>query len=72
MYSLVALVTLLALMLYLWMGLRVGSARGRLGVEAPATTGNPEFERYFRVQSNTLEWLPLFLGGWAWCGSSAG
>jgi glutathione S-transferase len=62
MYSLVALVTLLALMLYLWMGLRVGSARGRLGVEAPATTGNPEFERYFRVQSNTLEWLPLFLG----------
>jgi uncharacterized membrane protein YecN with MAPEG domain len=60
-FNLVALVTLLALMLYIWMGIRVGSARGRLGVEAPATTGHPEFERHFRVHSNTLEWLPIFL-----------
>ena len=61
MHLLVALITVLALMLYLWQGQRVGSARGRLGVEAPATTGNPEFERHFRVQANTLEGLIVFL-----------
>ena len=57
----VALITVLALMVYLWQGQRVGSARGRLGVPAPATTGNPEFERHFRVQANTLEGLIVFL-----------
>jgi glutathione S-transferase len=61
MHSLVALVTVLALMIYLWQGMRVGSARGRLGVAAPATTGHPEFERMFRVQANTLEGLIVFL-----------
>ena len=24
-------------------------------------TGNPDFERLYRIQTNTLEWLPLFL-----------
>ena len=57
----VALITVLALMVYLWQGQRVGQARGRLGVEAPATTGHPEFERHFRVQANTLESLIVFL-----------
>ena len=61
MHTLVALVTLLALVLYMWMGLRVGSARARCGVAAPATTGNPEFERHFRIQANTLEGLIVFL-----------
>jgi glutathione S-transferase len=56
-----ALVTLLALTVYLWMFIRVGSARGRFGVEAPAVTGHPEFERHFRVQANTLEGLIIFL-----------
>jgi glutathione S-transferase len=27
----------------------------------PATSGNPDFERVFRVQMNTLEWMPVFL-----------
>jgi glutathione S-transferase len=57
----VAMITVLALMVYLWQGQRVGAARGRLGVAAPATTGNPEFERIFRVQANTLEGLIVFL-----------
>jgi glutathione S-transferase len=61
MYSIVGLVTLLALGLYFWMGLNVGRARGRFGIAAPATHGHPEFERYFRVQQNTLEWLVIFL-----------
>jgi glutathione S-transferase len=57
-----AAVTLLALALYFFFATRVAGARGRLGVELPAITGNPEFERIFRVQMNTLEWLPIFLG----------
>ena len=28
---------------------------------APAISGNPDFERVFRVQANTLEWMPIFL-----------
>jgi len=61
MHPLVALITLLSLLVYFWMGLRVGGARGKFGVEAPATTGSPEFERYFRVHYNTLEWLVIYL-----------
>jgi glutathione S-transferase len=56
-----AIVTLLALGFYFFTGLAVGRARVKLGVKAPATTGHPEFERLFRVQMNTLEWMPLFL-----------
>src|SRR5262249_8856270 len=36
-------------------------ARGKYGVKLPAITGNTDFERVFRVQMNTLEWLPIFL-----------
>ena len=61
MHSLVALVTLLSLALFFWMGADVARARGRFGVPAPAVTGHPEFERHFRVQANTLEGLVLFL-----------
>jgi glutathione S-transferase len=57
----VALITVLSLLVYLWQGQRVGAARGRLGVEAPAVTGNPEFERIYRVQANTLEGLIVYL-----------
>ncbi|MGH7001589.1 MAG: MAPEG family protein [Stellaceae bacterium] len=55
------LVTLLALIEYVVLALMVGSARARFGVAAPATTGDPTFERYFRVQQNTLEALIVFL-----------
>lgn len=55
------LVSLLALAQYLWFGILVGRARGRYGVVAPAVTGHPMFERYYRVQMNTLELLVLFL-----------
>jgi uncharacterized membrane protein YecN with MAPEG domain len=56
-----ALVTLFAILLYFYTVLRVAQARGRTGVKAPATTGNPEFERAFRVQMNMLEWMPIVL-----------
>jgi glutathione S-transferase len=61
MYHFTALVTVLALMLYLYMSVRVSQARGQYGVKAPAVTGNADFERIFRVQMNTLEWMPIFL-----------
>ncbi len=57
-----ALVTLLALLVYFWMSLQVGRARGRSGIQAPAMTGDKLLERAIRVHYNTLEWLPIFLG----------
>jgi len=60
-HPLVAIVTLVALLVYFYMGLRVGQARTKFNVPAPAMSGNPDFERAFRIQMNTLEWLPLFL-----------
>jgi len=58
---LVAVVTMLALLEYFYFGLLVGQARARTGIEAPAISGNPEFERYMRVQQNTLEQLVIML-----------
>lgn len=57
----VAIVTVAALIEFLWFGVLVGNARAKYGISAPATTGNEVFERYFRVQMNTLEQLVLFL-----------
>lgn len=56
-----ALVTLLALVIYVAMSIGVGRARGKFKIAAPATTGDPIFERNFRVHMNTLESLPTFL-----------
>ncbi len=58
---LVAAVIVLALLEFLVFGLLVGRARVRCQVQAPATTGHPVFERYFRVQQNTLEQLIVFV-----------
>jgi uncharacterized membrane protein YecN with MAPEG domain len=51
----------LALVELMYFGLAVAQARGRYKVPAPATTGNEMFERYFRVQMNTLEQLVVFI-----------
>src|ERR1700722_11381103 len=59
----VDIVTALAVLQFLVFGFKVGKARGRYGVKAPAITGNEIFERYFRVQQNTLEQLIVFLPG---------
>ena len=58
-----AIVTIVALLVYFYMSLQVGRARGKSGIAAPAMTGDPLLERAVRVHINTLEWLPLFLGG---------
>ena len=60
-YVSVAAVTLVSLLVYFWLGLRVAGARRRHGVTAPAITGNEDFERVFRAHQNTLEWLPMYL-----------
>ena len=57
----VAFVALLALIEYLAISIMTGRARGQYGVKAPATTGHPIFERWMRVQQNTLEQLVVFL-----------
>jgi glutathione S-transferase len=61
MYHLTALVTCLALLFYFVTSTQVARARATFGIKAPAISGNPDFERIFRVQMNTLEWLPIFL-----------
>lgn len=61
--ELVAVVIGLALAEYFYFLMKCGAARGRLGVAAPATAGDAEFERYFRVQYNTIEQLVVFLPG---------
>jgi glutathione S-transferase len=53
----VDIVTALAVLQFFVFAFKVGGARGRYGVKAPATTGNEIFERHFRVQQNTLELL---------------
>jgi len=59
--SWVAGVILLALLEYFVLGALVGRARGRYQIAAPAVSGHPMFERYFRVHQNTLEQLIVFL-----------
>jgi glutathione S-transferase len=56
-----ALVTLLAVGVYFYTSVLVGRARGKFAVKAPAVSGHPAFERAFRVQMNTLEWMPILL-----------
>lgn len=61
MYHLTALVTLLAIAFYFFTAINVSRARTKTGVKAPAMSGHPDFERAFRIQMNTLEWMPIFL-----------
>jgi glutathione S-transferase len=51
----------LALVEYLVFGTLVGTARGKFNVPAPATAGNPVWERMFRAHQNTLEQLIIFV-----------
>ena len=60
-FDLPALATGLALIVYVWTIAACALARGRYGIEAPAVTGHPAFERAFRIQQNTAEQLVLFV-----------
>lgn len=70
--SLPALMTLLAVLWLVMTGFMVGRARTKYKVRAPATTGDPAFERAYRVQMNELENLVAFLPAmwiFAWFGN---
>jgi len=60
-YHLTALVTILSILFYLATAVNVMQARHKFAIRAPATTGHPDFERAFRVQMNTQEWMMIFL-----------
>ncbi|GAC1620223.1 MAG: hypothetical protein NVS9B10_01730 [Nevskia sp.] len=59
--ALVDLIIALALLQLAVFGTLVGRARGRYSVKAPAVTGHEQFERYYRVQLNTIELLVMFV-----------
>src|ERR1700741_4941682 len=61
MYHFTAFVTCLAILFYFFTSVRVPRARAAHKIKPPAISGNLDFERVFRVQMNTLEWLPIFL-----------
>jgi glutathione S-transferase len=56
-----ALVTIAAILFYVFIGIQVAKAHQKYGVKLPATSGHPDFERMFRIQMNMLEWMPVFL-----------
>jgi glutathione S-transferase len=56
-----AIVTVLVVLFYFFVATRVAAARIKFGVKLPAISGHPDFERIYRVQMNTLEWMPTFL-----------
>jgi uncharacterized membrane protein YecN with MAPEG domain len=60
-HSWVAIVTIVALLVYAWMIARIGRVRAKTGIHAPTMIGDPILERHIRVQANTLEWLVIFL-----------
>lgn len=55
------IIVMLALAEYIYFTVRVSASRGKLEVHAPACEGNETFERFFRVQQNTLEQLIIFI-----------
>jgi len=70
--SLPALATLLALLWYVIVSMKVGRLRGQYKIAAPAMAGHPDFERAVRVQMNELEQLVAFLPAmwiFAWFGN---
>jgi uncharacterized MAPEG superfamily protein len=57
----IAIVTALALLQTFVYAFLVGKARGKYGVSAPAMSGDPNFEREFRVHQNSVENLVLVI-----------
>ena len=59
--ELIAIVTALALLQTFVFAFQVGQARVKHSVDAPATSGNDEFDRVFRVHQNTIEQMIIFV-----------
>jgi uncharacterized MAPEG superfamily protein len=59
--ELVAIITILALLQFVYFGIQTGKMRAKHGVKAPDIIGDPEFMRMFRVHQNTMEQLVVFI-----------
>ncbi len=59
--ELVAIITMLALLQFVYFGIQTGKMRAKHGVKAPDIIGDPEFMRMFRVHQNTMEQLIVFI-----------
>ena len=59
--EILVIVTSIILLQAFVFAIQVGSARVKYGVNAPAITGAPEFERAFRIHQNTLEQLIILI-----------
>lgn len=57
----IAIVTVLAVFQAFGFAFLVGKQREKHSVKAPAMTGDPEFERAFRVHQNTVEQMVIFI-----------
>jgi uncharacterized MAPEG superfamily protein len=57
----VAIMASLMLIQLFFFGYKVGVARGKYGVNAPATSGDPMFDRAYRIHQNTFEQLILVI-----------
>lgn len=55
-----AWVTLAAMLLYIWIFMQVGRARGKFQIKPPTMDGPPAFLATVRVQANTVEQMVLF------------
>tara|TARA_R110002110_G_scaffold289_2_gene1146 strand:- start:87 stop:494 length:408 start_codon:yes stop_codon:yes gene_type:complete len=60
-YPLTGIVTLLSLLVYFRMAMKVGQMRSKHNTPAPVMSGPDEFMRALRVHENTMEGLILFL-----------
>ncbi len=58
---LVEIVIALAALQLVYFSICVGKARHTYNVPAPATSGNEMFERFYRVQMNSLEMIVVFV-----------
>ncbi len=61
--ELIAIVTGLAVLQCFFFAFQVGGARQKHGIDAPAMSGNADFDRVIRVHANTIEQLVIFLPG---------
>jgi glutathione S-transferase len=55
-----AVVTIMALLVYIWMLANAGKARGKFKINAPSIEGPIEFQSVLRVQANTVEQMVVF------------
>ncbi|MFK8029780.1 MAG: MAPEG family protein [Gammaproteobacteria bacterium] len=56
-----AIITVLVVLQLLIFTMLVGKSRQATGVKAPAVSGDPVFERYFRVHQNSIETAVVML-----------